>query len=82
VIRLAHPAHESVSAGDTTIRPTLTLVHVDGVYKVYHNGKPLRVLMSSGKMLAVEFETREAAEGYVRVCRIITAWEQLSRSRP
>jgi len=53
--------------------PTLTIVHADGRFKVLKNGEQVQVLMSSGKTLPVEFETREAAEGYVRAYKIITS---------
>jgi hypothetical protein len=52
--------------------PTLTIIHADGRFKVLKNGEQIRVPMSTGRTLPVEFETREAAEGYVRVYRIIT----------
>lgn len=78
MIRLNRLLHESVSSGDTTMRPRLTVVHTDGLFKVLKNGEQIRVPMSTGKILPVEFETREAAEGYVRVYRIITR----NRSRP
>jgi len=60
--------YESVSIGDT-LMPTITIVHADGRYKVMKDGEQIRVPMSTGRTLPVEFETREAAEGYVRVCR-------------
>ena len=52
--------------------PTLTIVHADGRFKVLKDGEPARLPMSTGQTLVVEFETREAAEGYVRIYRIIT----------
>ena len=61
------------------MKKCLTVVHADGVYKVYRNGKQLRVAMSTGKRTPVQFEHREAAEGYVRIYRAITAWD---RGRP
>jgi hypothetical protein len=51
------------------MRPLLTIVFADDRYKVLKNGEQIRVPMSTGKTLPVEFETREAAEGYVRVYR-------------
>ncbi len=45
--------------------PTLTIIHADGRFKVLKDGEQIRVPMSTGKTLPVEFETREAAEGYV-----------------
>ncbi len=59
--------------------PMITIVHADGRFKVFRNGEQIRVPMSTGKMLPVEFETREAAEGYVRVYKIMT--QRLSPSR-
>ena len=59
--------------------PTLTIVHADGRFKVLKDGKQIRVPMSTGKTLPVEFETREAAEGYIRVYRSFTSQK---KSRP
>ena len=53
--------------------PKITIVHADGRFKVLKDGEPVRVLMSTGKTLVVEFETREAAKGYVRAYKILTA---------
>jgi hypothetical protein len=39
---------------------------------VLKNGEQMMVPVSTGKTLPVEFETREAAEGYVRVYKIIS----------
>lgn len=52
--------------------PQISIVHADGRFKVLKNGKQIIVPMSTGKSLPVEFQTREAAEGYARVYRIIT----------
>ena len=52
--------------------PMITIHHADGRFKVLRNGEQIRVPVSTGKILPVEFETREAAEGYVRVYRIIS----------
>ncbi len=52
--------------------PMITIHHANGRFKVLKNGQQIRVPMSTGKTLPVEFETREAAEGYVRVYRIIS----------
>lgn len=60
--------------------PTLTIIHADGRFKVLKNGEQIRVPMSTGRTLPVEFETREAAEGYVRVYRIITRGRARSRA--
>jgi hypothetical protein len=60
--------------------PTITIIHADGRFKVLKDGKQIRVLMSTGKTLPVEFETREAAEGYVRVYKIITRGRARSRA--
>lgn len=60
--------------------PTLTIIHADGRFKVLKDGEQIRVPMSTGKTLPVEFETREAAEGYVRVYRIITRKRARSRA--
>jgi len=60
--------------------PTITIVHADHRYKVMKDGEQIRVAMSTGKTLPVEFETREAAEGYVRVYRIITRGRARSRA--
>jgi hypothetical protein len=48
------------------LRPRITIVHEDGLFTVLKDGKQIRVAMSTGKTLPVEFETREAAEGYRR----------------
>ena len=74
------PSRESVSIGDTTLRSTLTIVHEDGRFKVLKDGEQVRVPMSTGKTLPVEFETREAAEGYVRVYKIMTRGRKRSRA--
>jgi hypothetical protein len=62
------------------MRPLLTIVHADHRFKVLKNGKQIRVPMSTGKTLPVEFETREAAEGYVRVYTIMTRGRRRSRT--
>jgi hypothetical protein len=49
--------------------PTITIVYADHRYKVLRDGEQIRVPMSTGKTLPVEFETREAAKCYVRVYR-------------
>ena len=54
------------------MKPTLTIVHADGRYKVLKDGKQMRVPMSTGNTMPVEFEHRAAAEGYIRVYRSIT----------
>lgn len=51
--------------------PQISIIHADGRYKVLKNGKQIIVPMSTGKSLPVEFQTREAAEGYVRVYKLI-----------
>jgi hypothetical protein len=51
------------------LMPKITIVFADDRYKVLKNGEQIRVPMSTGKTLPVEFETREAAKGYVRVYR-------------
>lgn len=56
------------------------VVYVDGVYKVYRNGKQLRLSLRTGKRIAVQFEHREAAEAYVRIYRIISAFDRVSPS--
>ncbi len=58
----------------------ITIHHVDGRFKVLRNGEQIRVPMSTDKTLPVEFETREAAEGYVRVYKIITRKRARSRA--
>ncbi len=52
--------------------PQISILHADGHFKVLNDGKQIIVRMSTGKSLPVEFQTREAAEGYARVYRIIT----------
>ena len=59
---------------------TLTIIHEDGRFQVLKNGEQIMVPMSTGKTLPVEFETREAAEGYVRVYKIITTGRERSRA--
>jgi hypothetical protein len=61
------------------MRPLLTIVHADGRYKILQDGEQIRVPMSTGRTLPVEFETREAAEGYVRVYKIMTRDRNWSR---
>ena len=60
--------------------PQITIIYADGRFKVLKNGEQIRVPMSTGKTLPVEFETRGAAEGYVRVYRIITRGRAGSRA--
>jgi hypothetical protein len=59
-------------------RPHLTIVHADHRYKVFQDGKQIQVAMSTGKTLPVEFETREAAEGYRRAFLILFTEQQPS----
>ena len=60
--------------------PTITIVHADDRFKVFKDGEQILVPMSTGRMLPVEFETREAAEGYVRVYKIMTRGRKRSRA--
>jgi hypothetical protein len=60
--------------------PKLTIIHADGRFKVLKDGEPIRVPMSTGMTLPVEFETREAALGYVWVYKIITRKRARSRA--
>lgn len=60
--------------------PMIIVVFADGRFKVLNDGEQIRVLMSTGKTLPVEFETREAAEGYVRVYKIMTTGKRRSRA--
>lgn len=60
--------------------PKITIIHADGRFKVLKDGEQIRVPMSTGKTLPVEFETREAAEGYVRIYKIITRGRARSRA--
>ena len=53
--------------------PKITIHHADGRFKVLKNGEQIRVPMSTGKTLPVEFDTREAAEGYVRALSSVLA---------
>jgi hypothetical protein len=62
------------------LMPTITIVHADDRFKVMKDGEQIRVPMSTGKTLPVEFETREAAEGYVRVYKIMTRGRRRSRA--
>jgi hypothetical protein len=62
------------------MRPLLTIVHADDRFKVFKDGEQIRVPMSTGMTLPVEFDTREAAEGYVRVYTIMTRGRKRSRS--
>lgn len=71
IARPFRPFHESVSSGDT-LMPMITIHHADGRFKVLKNGEQIRVPMSTGQSLPVEFQTREAAEGYATVYSIIT----------
>ena len=59
--------------------PMITIINADGRFKVLKDGEQIRVPMSTGKTLPVEFETREAAEGYIRVYQSIT---RQNKSRP
>ncbi len=58
----------------------ITIHHADDQFKVLKNGEQIRVPMSTGKTLPVEFETRKAAEGYVRVYKIMTRGRARSRA--
>ena len=58
----------------------ITIIYADGRFKVLKDGEQIRVPMSTGRTLPVEFETREAAQGYVRVYRIITRGRARSRA--
>ena len=60
--------------------PKITIVHANGRFKVLKDGEQILVPMSTGKTLPVEFETREVAEGYVRVYKIITRKRERSRA--
>lgn len=60
--------------------PKITIIHANGRFKVLKDGEQILVPMSTGKTLPVEFETREAAEGYVRVYKIITRGRGRSRA--
>jgi hypothetical protein len=60
--------------------PMITIVYADERYKVFKDGEQIRVPMSTGNTLPVEFETREAAEGYVRVYKIMTRGRKRSRA--
>jgi hypothetical protein len=60
--------------------PMITIHHANGRFKVLKNGEQIRVPMSTGKTLPVEFKTREAAEGYVRVYKIMTRGRARSRA--
>ena len=60
--------------------PKGAIIHADGRFKVPKNGEQIRVPMSTGKTLPVEFKTREAAEGYVRVYKIMTRGRERSRA--
>ena len=71
----------SLSTGDTTMRPTLTIVHENDRFKIFENGEPLQVTRKSGKVVVVEFENREIAEDYIRVYQIVEGWERHKRSR-
>ncbi len=62
------------------MRPLLTIVNADDRFKVFKDGEQIRVPMSTGKTLPVEFRTREAAEGYVRVYKIMTTRKRRSRA--
>jgi hypothetical protein len=62
------------------MRSTLTIVHADDRFKVFKDGEQIRVPMSTGRTLPVEFETKEAAEGYVRVYKIMTRGRRRSRA--
>lgn len=53
----------------------ITINHADGRYRVLENGKQIMVPMTTDKILPVEFETREAAEGFVKAYKIIT-WKR------
>ena len=71
MIRPSRIFHECVPLADM-LMPKITIIHADGRFKVLKNREQIWVPMSTGQTLPVEFETREAAEGYVRVYKIIT----------
>jgi hypothetical protein len=60
--------------------PTITIVFADDRFKVMKDGEQIRVPMSTGRTLPVEFTTQEAAEGYVRVYKIMTRGRKPSRT--
>jgi hypothetical protein len=62
------------------MRPALTIVHENDRFKILENGEQIRMPMSTGKTLPVEFETREAAVGYIRVYKIMTRGRRRSRT--
>jgi hypothetical protein len=66
------------SVFDDMTQPRLTIVHSNNVYKVLQDGEQISVPMSTGKTLSIEFETREAAEGYRRAFLILFTEQQPS----
>lgn len=53
------------------------IIFEDGLFKVIVNDQPLRIKSKSGKAIAVEFETNQAAEGFVRAQELLRAFDQL-----
>lgn len=47
----------------------ITIIYADGRFKVLKNNRQIRVQLCTGKIIPVEFHTKEAAEGYVRAYR-------------
>jgi hypothetical protein len=55
----------------------LSIISEDGLFKVFENNQPLRIKSKNGKVMPVEFETKEAAEGFARAQELFRAFEQL-----
>ena len=53
--------------------PRITIVHADGRYKVKKDGEQIRGPRSTGRTLPVQFDTTKAAEGYVRVYKVVVS---------
>jgi hypothetical protein len=54
-----------------------SIIRENGVFRVFEYGEPLRIKSQNGTVMPVEFETKEAAEGFVRAQEVFRAFDQL-----
>jgi hypothetical protein len=54
-----------------------SIIPEDGLFKVFEHDQPLRIKSKNGKVMPVEFETRQAAEGFVRAQEVFRTFDQL-----
>jgi hypothetical protein len=70
-------ATKSLYSGDKNMDSRLSIISKDGLFKVFEHDQPLRIKSKNGKVMPVEFETKEAAEGFVRAQELFRAFDQL-----